>query len=269
MSKSIAARDERNYLLMTAGFVKGLDYLRWAARSPVLRSFDAPDEALGSLEMAASWLSNALARRALVTKGGLQYDMDIVKTVPLETWVIAPGDLPDAPLHRWFEYCEAPGSYRILIHRSPLKHDGKDIPVPWEGVYGRVCPIDRPFDVSTTQRAAGEHFLEELLQAYRLSPREANALMVSQPHPYRIWRDDPILSPNESDTPGRVRVPQAVLDAIEDVRDSGLTNMMDRTAVQRIANDLEHYETVIWLEDNRKLYAEGLFRGFEAEDEKE
>jgi post-segregation antitoxin (ccd killing protein) len=64
----------------------------------------------------------------------------------------------------------------------------------------------------------------------------------------------------------KVRVPREVLEGIEAVRETGRTNMMDRMAVQFIANELEFFQTVVWLEDNRRAYAQGLFNGFEPVD---
>lgn len=49
------------------------------------------------------------------------------------------------------------------------------------------------------------------------------------------------------------------------VRESGEVNMLDRKGAQVVANKLERYDLVIWLEDNREDYAKGLFEGFEAE----
>lgn len=62
-----------------------------------------------------------------------------------------------------------------------------------------------------------------------------------------------------------VRVPQTVLEGLETVRRTGFTNMLDRNAVQYWADHFEYYETVVWIEENPKLFAEGIFRGFEAE----
>lgn len=39
------------------------------------------------------------------------------------------------------------------------------------------------------------------------------------------------------------------------VRDTGLTNMFDVNAVQRIANDMGFYELVVYLEEHRREYA--------------
>ena len=45
------------------------------------------------------------------------------------------------------------------------------------------------------------------------------------------------------------------------VRDTGLTNMFDVNAVQRIANDMGFYELVVYLEDNRREYAHYILTG--------
>ena len=47
------------------------------------------------------------------------------------------------------------------------------------------------------------------------------------------------------------------------VRDTGLTNMFDIPAVQRIAFDLSYYELVDWLTDHRKEYANFIMTGEE------
>jgi len=45
------------------------------------------------------------------------------------------------------------------------------------------------------------------------------------------------------------------------VRDTGLTNMFDVYAVQRIANDMGFYELVIFIEEHRKEYANFILYG--------
>ena len=45
------------------------------------------------------------------------------------------------------------------------------------------------------------------------------------------------------------------------IRDTGLTNMFDVVAVQRIANDMCFYEPVVYLEENRKEYAHFILTG--------
>lgn len=45
------------------------------------------------------------------------------------------------------------------------------------------------------------------------------------------------------------------------IRDTGLTNMFDVTTVQRIANDMDFYELVVYLEENCKEYAHFILIG--------
>ena len=62
----------------------------------------------------------------------------------------------------------------------------------------------------------------------------------------------------------KVRLPGDVLEGLEAVRLSGKTNMLDAPRVIEIAFEMEHYATALWVHENRKQYAEGIFRGFEA-----
>jgi len=52
-----------------------------------------------------------------------------------------------------------------------------------------------------------------------------------------------------------------VKEQILKVRDTGLTNMFDARAVQRIANDMNFYELVIFIEEHRKEYAQFILTG--------
>lgn len=61
-----------------------------------------------------------------------------------------------------------------------------------------------------------------------------------------------------------VKVPQKVLDGLMAVRDSGLTNMLDRPMVARLAERMGFAEAAEWVRGHRKEYAEGVFRGFTA-----
>ena len=66
----------------------------------------------------------------------------------------------------------------------------------------------------------------------------------------------------------KVNVPKAVLDGLEAVRTSGLTNMLDRPVVVELAREFGFGEAARWINDHRREYAEGLFQGFEpTEDE--
>lgn len=62
-----------------------------------------------------------------------------------------------------------------------------------------------------------------------------------------------------------VKVPQAVADGLERVRRDGRINMLDRRGVQYIANDLDEYATVAWIEDHPTEYRRAMFEGVEAE----
>ena len=48
------------------------------------------------------------------------------------------------------------------------------------------------------------------------------------------------------------------------VRDSGLTNMFDARAVQRIANDRGYYELVIYIEEHLSDYIRFILNGDES-----
>ncbi len=66
-----------------------------------------------------------------------------------------------------------------------------------------------------------------------------------------------------------VRVPPDVREGLEAVRLSGLTNMLDRPAVARIAAAMGYEACARWARDHRALYARGVFHGFEADDGRE
>ncbi len=74
----------------------------------------------------------------------------------------------------------------------------------------------------------------------------------------------------EGDTARRhvpgVRVPAAVLEGILAVRRCGLTNMLDRPVVADLAEKLGFPDAARWIETHPRDYAEGVFRGFEAEE---
>jgi len=63
----------------------------------------------------------------------------------------------------------------------------------------------------------------------------------------------------------KIMVMREVLDGLEAVRSSGLTNMLDRPVVIELARRMGFGDTARWIETHRKEYAEGIFRGFEAE----
>ncbi|GHU57337.1 hypothetical protein AGMMS49975_22730 [Clostridia bacterium] len=54
---------------------------------------------------------------------------------------------------------------------------------------------------------------------------------------------------------------ETIKEQILAVRDTGETNMFDTNAVQRIAFDMEFYELVSFIEDDRKAYARFILTG--------
>ena len=68
--------------------------------------------------------------------------------------------------------------------------------------------------------------------------------------------------------PTPVVVPRAVYEGIEAARRSGMFNMLDLPAIAGLTRQLGFDEAADWLSDrsNRKTYAEGIFRGFKAEE---
>ena len=64
---------------------------------------------------------------------------------------------------------------------------------------------------------------------------------------------------------GPITLPRAVLEGLEVVRRSGVTNMLDRPMVVELARKFGFPEAAEWIENNRTKYSEGLFRGFRVE----
>ena len=66
--------------------------------------------------------------------------------------------------------------------------------------------------------------------------------------------------PPEPNTP--VPIPERVYRVIDGIRRSGITNMLDRPVVARLAREMGFESEAVWIDANKKQYAEGLFRGF-------
>ncbi|HPD18017.1 MAG TPA: DUF5049 domain-containing protein [Planctomycetota bacterium] len=66
----------------------------------------------------------------------------------------------------------------------------------------------------------------------------------------------------------KVKVPKAVLDGLDAVRRSGLTNMLDHRVVAQLAEEFGFEEAARWVKAQRAQFAAGIFQGFEAEEEK-
>ncbi len=46
----------------------------------------------------------------------------------------------------------------------------------------------------------------------------------------------------------------SLIEDITEVRNGGEVNMMDRKGVQTVANDMEFFDLVVWIEDNKQDY---------------
>jgi len=60
---------------------------------------------------------------------------------------------------------------------------------------------------------------------------------------------------------GATMMSDKVREQILAIRATGLTNMFDTIMVQRIANDMNFYELVIFIEDHRKEYVNFILTG--------
>ena len=60
-------------------------------------------------------------------------------------------------------------------------------------------------------------------------------------------------------------MPAKVAEQLEEVRQDGRCNMLDRPCVQAVANDLGHHELVVWIEDHQREYGRLILEGFEME----
>ena len=54
---------------------------------------------------------------------------------------------------------------------------------------------------------------------------------------------------------------EKIKEQILEIRDTGLTNMFDINAVQRLAYERDFYDLILYLEDNRKEYVQFIMTG--------
>jgi len=59
----------------------------------------------------------------------------------------------------------------------------------------------------------------------------------------------------------KIKVPRKVWKAIEAVKESGKTNMLDWQAVQFYCNENEEYEAVVWIQDHYKEWGQLIMLG--------
>jgi len=62
----------------------------------------------------------------------------------------------------------------------------------------------------------------------------------------------------------KIQIPADVLEGLEAVRLSGKTNMLDVSMVMKLALDMGHPQTALWMREHQALYVVGIFCGFEA-----
>jgi len=63
-----------------------------------------------------------------------------------------------------------------------------------------------------------------------------------------------------------VSIPAAVYEGLEAVRQSGLSNMLDRPRVIELAEMMGYDETAAWVRDHRSEYARLIFAGVSVEE---
>ena len=61
-----------------------------------------------------------------------------------------------------------------------------------------------------------------------------------------------------------ITVPKTVYDGILAVRDSGVTNMLDRPRVIELLDEMGFEEASAWVASNKSEYSHGIFQGFKA-----
>ena len=66
----------------------------------------------------------------------------------------------------------------------------------------------------------------------------------------------------QEEKPARIPISAMAWQGIDAVRLSGLTNMLDRPVVARLAREFGYPDAARWIEEHPKEYAEGVFRGF-------
>lgn len=75
------------------------------------------------------------------------------------------------------------------------------------------------------------------------------------------------MTQNQKDIEQTLRpvVPLLVWQGLNAVRLSGLTNMLDRPMVARIAEELGYPDAARWILQNPEKFATGIFRGFDTD----
>lgn len=59
-----------------------------------------------------------------------------------------------------------------------------------------------------------------------------------------------------------IEIPQDLLKQLDEIRDSGIVDMLDIAAIQKIAYEKQQYHLIIWLHFNKENYRAGISKGF-------
>ncbi len=181
MVKSIEVRDDKNYVLLTAGALNDLETLRAVVpRSPSeFRpknfSFDCPEEA-------TAWLLTAYSRRLLY----FRRHGDAALELPLHTWVLGKPRAASAMLSVFFASRPAQTDRRVVVHRAPLQYGTRTVPPCWLGVYRTKQGVLRYRDhLSHDEQTVASDFLERVLDRYRGGTESVRQSMNETGHP--VW----------------------------------------------------------------------------------
>ena len=160
--------------------------------------------------------------------------------------------------------------------RVRIKHldlEGKPLEGEWEVFTGETAlEVVRAMQGATlfSDQTTIDDYLDMLLRNAKtlagidlivkgnLPEEKANSLLAS-------LADHGLADIDEKETPAPIPVPAGVWQGLEAVRRSGLTNMLDRPAVIKLAEKFGFPETARWIEGHPKLYSEGIFKGFAVE----
>lgn len=182
----VQVRDEKNYLLLTAGYAPSTVECKLLLRryAPMIRSdlYDVskPDELLATVLSAAA--RNAVLRYRLHADSN-----SIAAALPVCTWVLGRPLHESAMFADWFADEMISTSYRILIHRTPRYCADGWIPPLWSWIYWRsnsdqiVTPAS--FRPNKRQKQRAGECLCHLLRHYQVDQESVNSEIDLLGHP--------------------------------------------------------------------------------------
>jgi hypothetical protein len=184
------ANDERNYLLLTEGYLPAISSIlnAWPKNPAFLRT---PRPSFQSREEAMAIVMRAAARRMAYYRRYEYSSVETAMSVPFDTWVISPDSASKARFAPWFRDEPADTTYRIVIHRHPYLGDAST-PFIWTALYRGIAKRrlfdlkHKKIDHETKQQA--KSFLGEMLDRYRHGVIQVEDLVESTGHPYGfVW----------------------------------------------------------------------------------